>query len=107
MKTQQELATFLDGIFPTAYYDWSGSSEIPKAPYLVYLLDKGNSFGADDKAYNRTDTYTVELYVDRYDYNSEKELETSFDETNLFYEKAGKTFVSELQLFLVIYKITI
>lgn len=107
MKTQQELATFLDGIFPTAYYDWSGSSEIPKAPYIVYLLDKGNSFGADDKAYSRTDTYSIELYVDRYDYESEKELEISFDESNIFYDKIHKTFIKELGLFLVAYEITI
>jgi hypothetical protein len=107
IHTQEELYQFLNSIFPTCFYNWQGSRKVPSAPYICYLYDSSDNFGADNKVYHKSDNYLIELYTDKADLTSEITLENKFDENKIFYNKTNKAYIDELKLFQVVYAINI
>ena len=108
-KKQSFLADLLASTFPNkvCYYDFGDEGKAPEPPYVAYLFDGSQNVNADDKTYYRVDNYRVELYVNRYDYESEILLELAFDEEEISYNKLDKILLDDTKLFEVIYQITL
>lgn len=64
--TFDEFTEVLESIgVPIAYHDFdSGDFVSDSTPYLVYQIDRSNSFYADGIAYYTSTAYTVTLYDD-------------------------------------------
>lgn len=107
IHTQAELSTLLNSIFPTCFYSWQGAKAVPRAPYMCYLFNGSENFGADNRVYYSSSNFLIELYIDKTDITSESELENSLDESNIFYNKMNKTYIDDLKLFQVVYAINI
>lgn len=76
----------------------------PTPPYIIYLLSYSDNFGADNKVYDKTDNYQVELYSKIKDLGSEKLIEDLFDSNDIFYEKT-ETYIESEELYQVLYEI--
>lgn len=108
MIKQEQLASFLSGIFgadKVTYYDFGDKDKAPNPPFVAYLFDGSYKVDADNKTYFREDSYRIELYVKRTDYQSEKLLEMAFDDDDIPYTKLDKILNEDTQLFEVIYTI--
>ena len=108
-EKQEYLADLLASIFPdkVCYYDFGDEGNAPEPPYIAYLFDGSQNLNADNKTYYRYDDYRIELYINRYDYESEILLELAFDEDEISYNKIDKIFLEDTKLFEVIYQVTI
>lgn len=102
--TCEQLYSLLSQKFETAQTDWSGHSEVPKPPYVVYVEEKPDIVPADNIAYYVEARYRVELYIRKTDYVSESKLETLLNGAEIYWEKE-KIWNRELDLFQVIYMI--
>ncbi|MBO5449808.1 MAG: hypothetical protein J5994_10865 [Ruminococcus sp.] len=102
--TPEKLYLLLSTKFPTAETDWTGHERVPEPPFAVYLFRGIDNICADNRVYASENRYTVELYVRKRDYHSEKKLEDLFDKNDIFWNK-DKIWNRELGLFQVIYEI--
>lgn len=102
--TEKDLYEMLLSVFPTCHTDWSGYKQVPDPPYIAYIDDSASNFSADNQVYHKVNNYTVELYIRKGDTESEKELEQTFDNNKVFYEKA-KIWIKDINLYQVIYSI--
>lgn len=74
----------------------------PKSTYAVYL----HSFrrrGADGLNLIKENDYTIELYSYKADPTSEKNIESSFDNLGLEYEKSDRIWIESEGLYQVVY----
>ena len=102
--TCEELYALLSTKFETAQTDWSGHTNVPKPPYVVYLVRKPSKVKADNKRYYTEQRYKLELYHDKTDYTSEDTLEKLLDSSDIFWDKEP-IWNRELDLFQVNYEI--
>ena len=86
---------------PVAYHHFNSP---PKPPYIVYLFNDSNNFGADNKVYIKANNYQIELYSAIKDLASEKLIEDLFDENEIYYDKT-ETFIDKEKLYQVLYEI--
>lgn len=86
---------------PIAYSHYASP---PPPPYLIYFLDRSENFGADDKVYRKISDYVIELYNTKKDPASEAQIESLFDDNDVYWEKTESWIESE-KLFLVAYYI--
>ena len=107
--TLQDLYTLLSVTeYPVAYHSFQASNitPIPKPPYIVYLVDDTDNFGADNKVYHKTTNITVELYTANKNITAEQALEDVFDGAEIFYNKS-ETYIESEEMFQISYEITI
>ena len=98
----QELYNLLKTLgMPITYHHFK---EPPSPPYIVYLFSYSNNFGADDKVYDKSNNYQVELYSTKKDLESEKLIEDLFNDNNIFFEKT-ETYLDTEGLYEVLYEI--
>ena len=86
---------------PVAY---SHFNTAPPPPYLVYLFDSSDNFGADDKVYHQASNYRVELYTPKHDPAVQAQLENLFDGNDIFWEK-DEVWIDKEKLFQTVYYI--
>ena len=77
---------------PIAYSHFKSPLE---PPYLVYLVEDTQNFGADNRVYHHIENLVIELYTTKKDIVLEKNLETLLNEKELFYEKVEAYIESE------------
>ena len=105
MITLEILAKELNNIYPTAFYSWQMSGKpVPDFPYIIYLIDKNNSFGADNKAYSKSSDCLVELYTEYKQIYSEEKIENLFDKLEVFYQKS-ENYIPDEKMYQVCYEI--
>jgi hypothetical protein len=76
----------------------------PALPYLVYLLDDTDNFGADDKVYQQEENYIVELYTEKHDPTVQAKMEKLFDDNDIYWEKT-ETWIESEKMYLTGYYI--
>lgn len=74
----------------------------PNTTYAVYH-DSFTRRGADGLNLIKEHEYTIELYSDFPDPEAEARIEAMFDELGLEYEKSERYWISEEQLYQVVY----
>ena len=94
-KTLQQLN------LPIAYSHFKSPLE---PPYLVYLVEDTQNFGADNKVYHQIENLVIELYTVRKDIILEKRLEALLNEKELYYEKV-ETYIESEKLYEVRYEL--
>lgn len=102
--SEEELYALLSEKFETAQTDWTGHTEVPKPPYVLYLVRKPSKVKADNKRYYTERRYQLELYCEKTDYVSEDKLEKLLDDNDIFWDKE-KIWNREINLYQVIYEI--
>lgn len=75
-----------------------------KPPYLVYLVEDTQNFGADNRVYHQIENLVIELYTAKKDIALEKNLETLLNEKELFYEKI-EIYIESEKLYEVRYEL--
>lgn len=99
-----ELRTLLlTSGFPVAYHHYDSP---PSLPYLIYVFTGSDNFGADDRVYERSDNYDIELYTNKKDLASEAKIEKVLDDAWIYWEKSELHIDSE-KLYQVTYSINI
>ena len=102
MVDEEALKTLLKSTgLPVSY---SHFKKPPDPPYLVYLFDNSENFGADDKVYHRESNYRVELYTEKHDPAAQAQIETLFDSNDIFWEK-DEVWIESEKLFQTAYYI--
>ena len=93
---------------PVAYHSFkaSGINKIPEPPFIVYLFTGSENMGADNRVYQKINSYDVELYTNKKDITSETLLENALDDATIFYDKT-EDYIEDEALFRNTYRITI
>ena len=75
-----------------------------KPPYLVYLVEDTQNFGADNRVYHQIENLVIELYTSKKDIILEKKLEALLNEKEFYYEKV-ETYIDSEKLYEVRYEL--
>ena len=94
--------------YPVAYHQFINTEgqPIPNPPFVIYLEEDSENFGADNKVWMKRIPYQIELYTDIRRFDIEAEIEKVFDDNNIFYETQPFHIESE-QMYQMIYYITL
>lgn len=93
---------------PVAYSHFvkSENNPMPQPPFMVYLEEDSNNFGADNKVWKKYLNYRIELYTDEKDLALESKFEDLLDEFGTYYE-TSEVYITSQQLYVKNYFITI
>lgn len=86
---------------PSAY-DHFAEGESPDPPFICYLLPGTDNFAADGKVWFKADQVHLELYTDKKDPETEKQVEAVLDRHGIFYDRTEVWIESE-RLYEVLY----
>lgn len=107
--TLTELKTALCSISGFAnkvvYRAWA-VGEAPALPFICYLVEGSDNFGADDKVYKAIDRVNIELYSKYKDVTSESLVEAKLDSLNIYWEKE-ETYIDDEECYMIIYSIEV
>jgi len=107
--TLAELNTALKTITGFAkkvvYRAWPEGSA-PALPFIVFLAEGSDNFGADDKVYKEINRISVELYSKNKDTASESAIETLFGNLSLYWEK-DEVYLDDEKCYEIIYSIEV
>ncbi len=102
--TQIELNNQLKSLgLPVAYHHFKSAVE---TPFIVYLFNRNDDLKADNKNYIEISDFTIELYTDTKDLETEKLVEDKLKSLNIPFSKLEVWIESE-NLYEVIYEITL
>ncbi len=102
--TLEELGALLETTtYDVAFHHFDSK---PSLPFVVYLADATDNFGADNKVYYKVQNCRVELYNRYKDLTAEKKVEDLFNENEIFYKK-DETYIESEELYEVIYYISL
>ena len=74
-------------------------------PFLIYLGAGSDNISADNKTYNSKNKYNLELYFREKDESLEMKIENLLNDNNIPWEKSEDIFISDENLFEIIYYI--
>lgn len=80
----------------------------PDLPYIVYLPDDSNNFGADNIVYHSAKNYSVELYLSREQIATKQtymSLVESALTTNDIYFESTETWIQSESMYQVVYSV--
>ena len=107
--TLTDLYTALKGLTgfenKIVYHAWP-VGESPGLPFIVYLVDGSDNFGADNKVYKAINKINIELYSKNKDTTSEGLIESMLDSHSIYWEK-DETYLDDEQCFEIIYSIEV
>ncbi|MFJ3386622.1 hypothetical protein [Lysinibacillus sp. NPDC086135] len=109
MITLKELPAILKTIgIPVAYsyFVHNENSPAPAPPFMVYLEEDSDNFGADNKVWKKVLTYRVEVYTDKKDLKLEQKIEDTFDLHSIYYD-IDELFITDQDLYQRFYIIQI
>ncbi|MBQ8298663.1 MAG: hypothetical protein IJX99_02165 [Clostridia bacterium] len=98
-----ELKTILEQLDYPVAYDHFNTPTVP--PFIVFRRYASNNFFADGGVYKKINNIYVELYTDKKDIEIENALEKLFDENQIVYNVESETFISEENVYEIIYEI--
>lgn len=78
----------------------------PKLPFICYMVSGTDNFIADSRVYEVRTEVNVELYTANKDIQTERRIESAFDEVGLIWDKYEEYLDSE-QVYEIVYSITI
>lgn len=105
----KELAKLLGTTgYPVAYnhFKKTESNPVPDPPYIVYLEEDSDNFGADNKVWKKILNYRIEAYTDEKDLTLEKSIEDLLDSNDIYYE-TDESYIVQENLYMRIYYVTL
>lgn len=78
----------------------------PALPFIVYLVDGSDNFGADDIVYKAINRVSIELYSKTKDTASESAIETLLGNLSIYWEK-DEVYLDDEQCYEIIYNIEV
>jgi len=107
--TLAELNTALKSITgfdkKVVYRSWP-VGEAPALPFIVFMVDESDNFGADDIVYKAINRVNIELYSKNKDTTSEGLIESLLESKSLYWEK-NETYIDDEQCYEIIYTIEV
>lgn len=107
--TLSELYTALTGITgfdkKVVYRAWP-VGEAPALPFICYLVEGSDNFGADDHVYKGINRVRIELYSENKDTTSEGAIEALLDSLYIYWEK-DETYIDDERCYEIIYSIEV
>lgn len=85
---------------------YSHFNEATKPPFITYLVNGTDNFGADNKVYHKIKNVDIELYTDKKDLEAEKKIEDLL-ELNDFFWNSNEVYIESEKLYQVTYEITL
>ena len=106
MREAKDIRTVLAGTgLPVAYRTWK-EGEGPEPPFCVYYAERANNMAADGIVYWTAQRYTVGLYTDRKEPETEKLVENALTEAGIYWTK-DETYIASERLIEIIYEIEV
>lgn len=107
--TLTELYTALSGItgfeHKVVYRAWP-VGEAPALPFICYLVEGSDNFGADNIVYKAINRVRIELYSENKDTTSESAIEALLDSLSIYWEK-DETYIDDERCYEIIYSIEV
>ena len=97
-----KLLEIISEIDMPSAYDHFAEGESPDPPFICYLLPGADNFAADGKVWFKVDQVHLELYTDKKDPETEKQVEAVLDRHGIFYDRTEVWIESE-RLYEVLY----
>lgn len=88
--------------YPVAYDHFNTQTS---TPFIVFRRHSSSNFFADNEVFKKLNNIYVELYTDIKDIEIEDSLEKLFDENQIVYNVESEIFISEENLYQIIYEI--
>ena len=106
MMNAKEIRAVITGAgLPVAYRAWRENSA-PDLPYCVYYAGRANNFAADGVVYHTAQRYTIELYTEEKDPETEAKLEAALTGAGIFCTKE-ETYIESERMNEIIYEIEV
>lgn len=99
--TKQDIYNMLNGVAPTHY------SQAPigtPLPFITFITDHENNFGADNKVYKEVTGITATLYMSAEDLGTEDTLNAVLEDANIYwisstdYDEDQKVFTTVYEM---------
>ena len=87
---------------PCAYSHFKTKQE---PPYIVYIGNGQETFGADNTWYHRQNTYQIEYYYKQKSAENEETIEEALLDAGYQYEKSEDLYLEDQDVFLIYYYI--
>ncbi len=101
--TYQELYSGLKSLgYPVAYSRFA-EGDAPEPPFIVYMLDSTDNFGADGVVYQEQKYINIEAYSKTKDLQLEQSISDFLTQNNIFFEKEEYYIESEKMIEVVFY----
>lgn len=101
--TKQEIYELLNGVAP-AYYHYAPIGTA--LPFITYVTDHNNNFGADDKVYKEVTGLTVTLYMGADDLSLEADLATALNDADIYWT-SSTDYDDDQKLYTTIYEMEV
>jgi hypothetical protein len=105
--TLEEVKTILEGIEgfedKVTYYAWP-VNEAPALPFLCYVENRAQNFGADNKVYYSAREIAVELYTETKSPEDEALVEAALTAEDIFWTKEEE-YLDDEQCWMITYTI--
>lgn len=80
--TRQDIYNMLNEVAPT-YYSQAPIGTL--LPFITYITDHANNFGADNKVYKEVTGITATLYMSAEDFATEEALNAVLEDADIFW----------------------
>lgn len=80
--------------------------QAPPLPFITYMVDDSDNFGADDIVYKAINRVNIELYSKNKDTVSEGLIEALLASLSIYWEK-DETYIDDEQCYEIIYTIEV
>ena len=87
---------------PFAYHHFA-EGEAPKPPFLLFLTEGEDTFGADNIMYHSFKRLNIELYTDEKSPDTEKAVEEILTSHGIYYSKS-ETYIESEKLYEILYE---
>lgn len=108
--TLAELFTALNGLTgfkdKVVYHHWPSPEKIPTMPFITYMEEGSDNFGADNIVYKAINNVRIELYTETKDTTSESAIENMLTSNRIYWEK-DETYIDDERCYEIIYSIEV
>lgn len=80
--------------------------QAPSLPFICFMVDESDNFGADDIVYKAINRVNIELYSKNKDTVSEGLIESLLGSLSIYWEK-NETYIDDEQCYEIIYTIEV
>ena len=94
--TQAKLVTALRNVVDKVAY--MVFTEQQKPPYIIYALPDNDTLHADNSHYHSIPNGWVELYMQKFDFELMKQIESVFEANGLPWEKENEVYIESEKL---------
>ena len=88
------------------YHHWPAPEAVPDMPFIAYMVDGSDNFGADNIVYKAINSVRIELYTENKDTTSEGLIEDMLTSHGIYWEK-DETYIDDERCYEIIYSIEV